>query len=181
MFITFINLSNVVHLSENIKNTLKYHSNYFTNQNVIPSIKNFIHKASALKLGPIYLSFPSGSKEQFSRIGKKTLKSIDPDSYTSPLLMDYFNYCTIIPSQFLKAIETGTMITSLKNIALVKNKNTRYDLKNSRYFFDIPNGKILDLKIIRDTYGIKNLIAQKINGKIFEKAFYLKDNTNYIK
>ncbi len=160
--VTVILLSSVMHLFESVKDTLEYHSFYFTNQNVIPSINLFVKEYSQLKESPLYLSFPSGSNKRFARIGKKTLGSMDLKTYKSPLLMEYFNYCTIISVKFLRTIEEGRLIVSLDNVAAIKFKYLHNELAEARYFYDVYKNEVFDLNVIEGQKGKKNLYPLKI-------------------
>lgn len=173
ILISAIQLSNVLHMRQNIDSTLKFHSEYFTNQNIIPAVLDLARKSSMLKGEPVYLSFPSGSKDRFARIGKKTLGSVDLDAYTSPLLMDYFNYETIIPTRFLKTIEEGKMIISSDNILSLLGQNNQNELQRARYFFNVPKGEVYDLNAIVAAHGEESLTEHTTKDDVFQMAIPL--------
>ncbi len=84
--------------------------------------------------------------------------------------MAYFNYNTLVPVHFLKAIEKGQMILSLKNVSGDDRLSDLTPLEAARYFVDIPTGQIIDLKQLSAVYSLTREAVQAPYLYLFVKG-----------
>ncbi len=164
-----MNISNLKHAKENISPALEFHGYYSTHQNVIPHILPIKKKLSSIDNGPMYLSFPSGSRSNFTfKRDSKSAWSLwdqDPQAFNQQIPPDFAHYNMILPVLFLKAIENGKIIVSLEN-AKPKTISRRDDeLLTARYFYDVPNHQFLHLGFIKKSYAENKSILQTIRDQ----------------
>ncbi|MDP2654124.1 MAG: hypothetical protein Q8Q08_08850 [Candidatus Omnitrophota bacterium] len=152
LLITVINLSNFRHKDQLVETPLKIHGYHQTHRPIIPHILALEKKLPGLlKSGPVYLSFPSGSRPVFQRkLGAKDLWSIDPVAHHQELLPSFASYSTLIPVAFLRRIERGDLVMSLQNVSATTAPGSTPEPFRARWFCDVPRGVCLDLT------GIKN-------------------------
>ena len=153
--VTIISTSNYLHARESVNDVLAHHGYYQTHQKVIPAILAVQDPLRfAESVGPVYLSFPSGSKSFYSR--KLVVENIwaeDPAAYEQELLPEFINYGNLLPVIYLRDLEQGRLIMSLKNAPLVDNGIPPADLASARLFYDVPEKRLLDLNALRKRYG----------------------------
>jgi len=163
---TVINTSNFLHAQEGVTETLAYHGYYQTHQKVtlkILAVRDILPRVK--KQGPAYLSFPSGTREYYSRqLVVQNIWDVDPEAYNQQLLPDFINYGNLLPVMYLRALEKGELLMSLKNILPLKGLGRASGLSAARFFYDVPTSLWLDLSPIKERYGISALYPQRVNS-----------------
>lgn len=148
--ITLINISNVIHWRDGLRTTLEFHK--FDDPDKQQGIRNAmaIKKLVAAHTGPAYISFPTGPSD--------ILKGRINDG-------DQFVLARIIPVMFLKSLEEGKMIISLKNTKPKKALIYDDELRNAKYFIDagLSTQLTFDLEGFQKEYGLKALEPIKVS------------------
>lgn len=144
--ITVLNLANVAQWKKGVRDTIAFHSNALNLDDSRKILDIPKHLSARPGKKAVYLSFPSGTKKICTiDLEKNTGVTIfDPDAPKQNLLPNYRTYNLILPVLFLKCIERGECIISLKNTAPpASGQGTK--LQDANYFYDVFNERGFDL------------------------------------
>lgn len=156
--VSLISASNVIHAREAVEPTLETHGFYKTHRHAIPKILAIQEKLRSGQ-GPVYLAFPAGSQPYFSRANTgDDLWESDPVGYRQELSPYFMNYATIIPVQYLRRLEKGELMMSLKNVRSPQPFPEGEELKHARIFYDVPRQESLDLAHLKNIYGTESFV-----------------------
>ena len=99
----------------------------------------------------------------------------DAQGEKQELIPDFMNYCSIIPVQYLKTIEKGQAIISLKNIKSPIKSKPHEELRNAKIFYDVPTHKTVNLEILKKQYGPQALKPIQTQDRPILKTIFLYD------
>ncbi len=164
--ISVINSSNIFHLRKGPHDALAFsnwHNSY--RQQIALNVKNIDRLLSQENLLPVYLSFPSGNKEFAEGRRHDPIPSI---------------YCHYVLTRYLRTIELGKAIISLKNISPEQKPQSPHELSNSSFFYDVSANTTYDLTLLKKESSF-DLTPQKISMKIFRtKAVPITSNADQL-
>ena len=174
--VTFINLSSLIHLpQEGIKDTLLFHFWNKKYKSEVAERKQAAENVLSVRLQlrrpssrPLYLSFPAGNQTIFTR----KLLTINPENFHPALDRRFPFFDTMIPIMYLRDIEKGDVVISLKNVKSKKPQNPDFELANARLFFDVPTNKKYSLEILRQERN-SNFTPRIITNTVFEESINL--------
>ncbi len=149
--ISIMGISNALHANEGIKDAILQHSYYQTGNRNLNKIVSLHDYCPLTRYGSIYLSFPSGSQPIFKRFPSTETEAwkMDPQAKKQNLLLDFFDYGSILLPQYLKLIEEKKFIVSLQNISSMSSYKNGNELLSARYFYDVHQNIFLDLDKIK--------------------------------
>ncbi|MDP2654156.1 MAG: hypothetical protein Q8Q08_09010 [Candidatus Omnitrophota bacterium] len=146
--VTCIGMSNVSHSGEGVTDAIRFHQDYWipakTGRTILDARKRLDRRRQE---GAVYLSFPSGSSEYFTRYTfdpAQGMASSYPEEYRAGIDPSFRDYASILPVMYLRAIEKGTAVISLKNAGPEKIPSGN-EMEQARFFLDVPTGHFFDL------------------------------------
>lgn len=171
--VSAISASNLLHVRQAIQPALETHGFYRSHQHAIPHILQIEHLDDNQK-SPIYLSFPSGSRPYFSRpYSGPDIWVRDPAGQRQQLSPYFMNYASIIPVHYLREMEAGRLLMSLKNVQPPQPFPDGEELKQARFFYDVPNHELLDLAPFKKISGLEGLNPIRSQSASILKAISL--------
>ena len=148
-----ISWSNMLHLQKGPQDALQFHEWSQAKAKIAQqtlAIRKYLTNASFL---PLYFSFPSGDNAIYFR----NMDFNVPET-------DFRLYDSFILTKYLRALEQGKGITSLKNIQgdqLSPIDNS--ELLKAKFFLDVPSGSIISLDALRRKADAVALLPKGIN------------------
>ncbi len=159
--ITFINCSNIKHLYAGVADTVAFHNSaLFHPRTALTILLIKDHYKAVKKNGPLYLSFPSGNNPVFIR----KILSQYPQTLQEKLVLAFRDYASVIPVMYLRAIEKGDMIISLKNAQPIRPLASDAELASASFFLDVPISKRIDLRPFKERFGVNIFTPHKVNN-----------------
>ncbi|MBI4309743.1 MAG: hypothetical protein HY591_05380 [Candidatus Omnitrophica bacterium] len=141
----FIGLSSAIHLKDGPEDTLRYHLLWEPHrQRIVKNVldlEKFLARKNDL---PVYVSFKSGDYP----LARGRLSE-------HPLIPS--RYCQYVLLRYLRDIEAGRVIISLKNARPLKPLPYPDELSNARFFLDMATGQTCDLQAVRQKYGLEGM------------------------
>ena len=133
------------------------------------TIKKYLQQTQ--KLGPLYVSFPSGEKPIFLHWGLDANGQLN-SRIKADLDRTFVDYASILPVMYLREITRGKMILSLKNVATATPLPHPGELSDARFFLDLKKGLLLDLRLLRQQNGQRAFDSILVPGQIFQKKIH---------
>lgn len=146
--VTVLNISNVTHVKQNLKETLMFHDWGTPDRQAmvkrVAKVKPFLERK---ELFPLYLAFPSGE-----------------EPFVKGRIDDGIQFFTarVIPVMYLRSLKEGKAIISLQNVQPKHPFLYKQELLNARYFFDLGLWKLYDLEKLRIEKGREAFMPRRI-------------------